>query len=227
MLQQWATSSMKAVVIEAGFIWGFALFWPILYIIIAASNGRNVLTGREMDHRFVYSNGDVASLLGDRVCFLMPKTPAWWTLMGFQWSFSMLCVLVTFAFCLKNICRKDSNILGESILVTKEIMDFLKTILIFFTIGVCWFFLIVFIIPGVKKVGEFGANWADWTQSVLMFLQVIVLFVVVVWNHWTFLISIDRAKLKNIQPWEFVKKSTISIANLRTTVFKITNQPQL
>ena len=99
--------------------------------------------------------------LDDTICFIHEKTSAYKTLMYGQWSVAMFCASLAFLCVVKNIWSRSiskSNLTGNRVVLRFDMTSIVQTLFMFFVIGVCWMFLLLFIIPAVQE----NRNPPDW-----------------------------------------------------------------
>ena len=97
------TSSSKYVVFQAIGLLSISLFFPVLFISIAAAK-KLLFSGvtEEKLIRFSYLEMLHFDALGDTICFIHEKSIAYQTLMYGQWSVAMFCALLAFICVMKN-----------------------------------------------------------------------------------------------------------------------------
>merc|ERR1719245_302099 len=61
----------------------------------------------------------------------------------------------------------------------------LQTLLMFFVIGTCWFWLILYIIPGIPM--STTPDYKDYMFSIFMCMQSLSVFIIAFWNHSKFI----------------------------------------
>jgi len=165
------------------------LFFPVLFISIAAEK-ETVISEKDLEvplSKFAYLRMFHLPALGDTVCFIHQQAYAYKTLMYGQWSVAMLCALLAFACVIKNIWSKTiarMNLTNQRLVLGLDMISFLQTILMFFVIGVCWMFLLLYLIPDIQNNRK-PPDSMDYAFSTLKFVQVLVLFIIVVWNYWS------------------------------------------